>query len=166
MFGAADSAILLIRHGGRAARRQLGIVGQGTGQPEKATYEFEVRPEADYLHITITGFRTAATISAIAKDIYDTCIKHQCFKVLVDTRRMTGRLSVLDQYYVPSYRVPKNPRAKTIQLAVIDDESERHKWSFFETVTRNLGYKLRIITDIDAAVNWLRSSGPDTPPEM
>jgi hypothetical protein len=121
----------------------------------KATCNIRIQPESGYVHLFVEGERTVDTVRRIAREIYAACIKHDCLRALVDVTRMTGQLSIVDQYYLPADDVPKDPVAKRIRVAVIDDEQDRKAWSFFETVVRNAGYKFKIFTDRGAALQWI-----------
>jgi hypothetical protein len=121
---------------------------------KEPAHQIDIRKESGYLHVILRGRRTPETIKAMAEAIYAACTEHECFKVLADTRELIGRLSVVDQYYIPS-QIPNDPAARRIRLAAIDLEKDRKIWTFFETVFRNAGYKVKIFTDPDEAINWL-----------
>lgn len=121
------------------------------------SYELSIEKKPDFLHVHVTGIRTREAVAAMAKDIIDACVQHQTSKVLVDVRELTGRLSTLNAYEVPSVEFPKLKRPGLLKKAVIVDVEEfKDSFRFFETVARNRGFNLRIFGDIDKAIKWLR----------
>ena len=111
-----------------------------------------VKEESGILHIHVTGDRTLDVAFTVVSDMAAACIEHQCKKVLVDTRDMTGRLETMEQYDFPK-EVPEE--FKKIKIAAIDTEEDKNIWRFFETSARNHGYNMRTFTDVDAAKKWL-----------
>jgi hypothetical protein len=65
------------------------------------SYQLSTEVEGDILLVHATGMRTRQTVSAMALEILEACLEKMTPKVLVDVRRLEGRLSTVDAYEVP-----------------------------------------------------------------
>ena len=107
--------------------------------------------------VTATGTRSLETVLAMSKDILKVCVEKRVKKVLMDVRAMEGRLSTLDAYEIPDKHFPKmRDRSVITHLAIIDLKEYEGSYRFFETVAVNRGFMVRIFSDVDKALEWLR----------
>ncbi len=120
-------------------------------------YELKIEKKDDVLWGTVTGTRSLETVLAIAKDILAACAEKRVTKVLLDVRSLEGRLKTIEAHEIPDRHFPKmrDPNVIT-RAALIDLKEFEHSYGFFETVAVNRGFMLRIFSDPDEAVAWLK----------
>ncbi len=122
-------------------------------------YELEIRKEEGFLYVSAKGVRTPDTISSMATEILEACIKHGIDKVLVDVRKLGGRLSIFDSFSIVVKEFPRITKSGAItKAALVEAEERRERYRFFETVARNRKYNIRAFEEIDAAAKWLCSN--------
>jgi len=120
------------------------------------SYELETTIEDTHVFASITGTRTRhATVSA-ANEIIELCRQHKIEKVLVDVRRLTGRLSIFDSMMLIFEEFPKLQKLDVVKKAAILDSKKRlERLQFFEDHANRRGYNIRMFTEIDTARTWL-----------
>ncbi len=120
------------------------------------TYKLRTEQKHDFIHAEVSGERTRKNISLIAQEILEACREHQVERVLVDVRRLNGRLSVFDSLLIISREFPRIKRANIITKAVIvDDTARRERSHFFQSIARKSDYNIRMFEDVDEAERWL-----------
>lgn len=121
------------------------------------SYELTYKKEKDILLVKASGMRSFKTVISIITDIQEICIKQNIPKVLVDVQELEGHLKTMEAYELPAFIFPKI-RDKSIieKSAIVDLEESRGYYSFFENVSVNRGFNLRIFSNIKDAVEWLR----------
>jgi hypothetical protein len=113
--------------------------------------EIQVKP--DYILVTYTGeFNVAAAERAIDGSL-QAGSTHNLSKILIDCRRMTGRLSIMDRYQVAVSG--QRMAGKLTRVALVRQEEGSPLDRFTETVARNRGVNLKLFSEIDEAVAWL-----------
>jgi len=79
------------------------------------------------------------------------------FCVLYDVRQSRTKVPIVEWFQLPRnlevFMDTKKRRVKAAVLISPDDAVD--KYSFYETVTTNLGIKLKIFFDEDDAIEWL-----------
>ncbi len=75
-------------------------------------------------------------------------------KVLVDTRDLTGRLSIIEAYlHTRSFPVPDH----SIKSAIIENEENKRYAEFQELFLKNKGHvSTQFFFDLDEAMAWLK----------
>ena len=118
-----------------------------------------------YLLIEFAGeFNVAA-----GKNVVDTmaaaCAQYRRSRVLLDCRRMTGAMPVLDRFEVAEYGASK--RGQIGRMALLNREDVLLPDNFVENVAVNRGMDMKIFTDFDEAEAWLTGvpAGGDAPGE-
>lgn len=125
------------------------------------TYRLKIKKEEHYVSAFATGIRNRENISSMAQEILDACKQHQVDKVLIDVREMNGRLSIFDSLAIISKDFSKLKQFRILNKAVIvDAESRRERFSFFEQVARRRGYNIRVFDDVDEAIEWIGKDEP------
>ncbi|UCH15763.1 MAG: hypothetical protein JSV22_07295 [Bacteroidales bacterium] len=121
------------------------------------SYELTYKKKKDILFVKVKGMRSFKTIISVIKDIQQICIKQKTSKVLIDVQELEGHLKTMEAYELPALVFPKI-RDKNIfeKSAIVDREESYPYYSFFENVSVNRGFNLRIFTNIDDAAEWLR----------
>ncbi len=118
--------------------------------------ELNIEKRGDVLHVEAIGTRTLEAVESIVVQIMEAANKHETTKVIVDVRKLKGRLATWDAYKIPSTQFPKLGDRQTIQKAAIVDLKEfEDQYRFFENVAVNRGYFLRIFGGLDEAMEWI-----------
>ena len=120
-------------------------------------YDFRVEVKGDVLWVTATGTRSTETILAMSQDILAACVEKDLKKVLIDVLALEGRLSVMNAYEIPTKHFPKmRDRSVITHCAIVDLKEFEDRYKFFENVAVNQGFMLRVFSDTDEAIAWLK----------
>ena len=120
-------------------------------------YKLTARVQNDVLIADATGDRNLETVVTIAQELKNLCEKHGVAKVLVDVRKLEGRLSTLDTLLLVTrhFRALRDFRVLR-KAAVLDQNLSSKRHGFLEDLAFNRGYRFRIFEDIDEATEWLQ----------
>lgn len=120
-------------------------------------YELKIKKEDDILRVTATGARSLDTILAMSKDVLTACVEKKVKKALSDVRELEGRLGTLEAFEIADRHFPKmrDPNVIT-QIAIVDLKEFEHDYKFFEDVVVNRDFNLRIFSDPEEALKWLK----------
>lgn len=123
----------------------------------KVAYDLKIKMEGDVLWVTATGTRSLQTVLAMSQDIFAACVEKHLKKVLIDVLALEGRLPVMDAYDIPTKHFPKMRDLSVItHCAIVDLKEFEASYRFFENVAVNRGYSLRIFSNTDEAIAWLK----------
>lgn len=123
------------------------------------SYDLTIEKKDDILWVTATGTRSMETVLGMSKDILTACVEKKVKKVLVDVRELEGRLSTIEGYEISNQHFPKmRDSSKITHGAIVDIDLKEYEdsYRFFETVAVNRGFMLRIFSDPDQAIAWLK----------
>lgn len=129
-----------------------------------------IEPRQSYLYVIATGnFDLYAAQNSFRK-IFSAVAQHNLSKVLIDLRPLEGNMSTMDRFslaeFVSSERF-EHEGTVAVRLAVVGKHPIVEPQRFGETVARNRGVNVCVMTDIDDALEWLdisaanESSGGD-----
>jgi len=79
-------------------------------------------------------------------------------RVLLDCRRMTGSMPIIDRFLVAEYGALKG--RSQMQLALLGSKEAVLPDNFVENVAVNRGMEMKVFTDINKAALWLCSLEP------
>lgn len=119
-------------------------------------YEIQVKLEKDFLNVHVKGERDSESIKKVTKDILTKCIDRKCFNVLIDVRDFKNRIGTLEIFMLASAELPEIIKGKLEKVAIVDQRGFEDKIKFFEDVARNRGHNVRMFTEYDEAINWIR----------
>ncbi len=86
--------------------------------------------------------------------------KHGATKFLIDDRDLTLKIGTGDIYYLPeAYDNLGVSHKYKVAIVLAVTSKEEADFKFYETRAANLGYKHRLFTDPDAALDWLTDRG-------
>jgi hypothetical protein len=111
----------------------------------------------DYLEVACTGLYSRSESHRIGEVAFQEAARAGRKAVLVDVRRITGRVpDILDRFDI-GVRIAEHYRESDprIRLAVLGDEPMIHPDRFGELVARNRGADARVFTDAAMALDWL-----------
>lgn len=82
--------------------------------------------------------------------------KYGATKFLLDNRDLTLKIEITDFYYLPdAYEKLGVSRRYKVAIVLSAVSIKDENWKFYETRAANLGYRHRLFTDPDAALDWL-----------
>ena len=116
------------------------------------------RVHPDYLELSCSGLYSRAESHRVGQEAYREAALAGRDTVLLDVRRVTGRIpSILDRFEmgvrVAGHYRESDPR---IRLAVLGTEPMIHPDRFGELVARNRGADARVFTAEAEALAWVR----------
>lgn len=89
----------------------------------------------------------------------EACEKHCRSKALLDCRRMTGELPMLDRFQIAKYGATKSRQIR--QFALLNREDMVFPGNLVENAAVNRGMNMKTFTDFDEAELWLTKSAPN-----
>ena len=120
-------------------------------------YDLIIEKKGDVLWGTATGTRSLETVVAIAKQILAGCVNEKLMKVLIDVRALEGRLRTMEAYEMVDQFFPEiRDRSVITRSAVVDLKEFESSYRFFENLAANRSFTLRIFSDPNEAVEWLK----------
>ena len=112
---------------------------------------FEQHPT--YLHATVTGTSSRASVEQYIDEVLAECRKQQCFRLLIEERLAGPRLDAMDVFAMAS---EGSMRALGVfeAVAYVDPQMGKMK-DFAESVAVNRGLPLSSFFSVAEAVQWL-----------
>jgi len=134
-------------------------------------HSIEIRKSYIYVNITgkisLIGGRGWGDIKKAFADVVNQARKNDIYKILVDCRDYSGKVSTLDRFLLAMFFVKENSkllarRMHPIKVTFVVSKSLLDPRKFGETVARNRGLYGLATDDMKEALHWLEK---DTPPE-
>jgi hypothetical protein len=117
--------------------------------------ELEIHDRGNHILIDFFGEFSREAGKRCFDSMVEACDEFGRSTVLLDCRKMTGQPGILDRFLVMEYGQITH---RTIsRLALVSRQENILPDRFEEHVAVNRGVNLRIFTDIEAALAWLRS---------
>jgi hypothetical protein len=124
---------------------------------EQEEYALAIEAKGNHLFVRASGVRTRDTVTAMTMEILDAALANRLSKVLIDVTGLKGRLGILDSYLVVQDVFSKLRGKGLRKAAIVDEQGPAIREWFLETVARNRGFNVRIFTDQEDALQWLKS---------
>lgn len=117
-------------------------------------WNIEYQKEHGIVYIRLTGIGSDEVLQPAADECVAILNEHDSNKLLVDERDFTYNTSISNIY--DSAEGMKGI-SRTNKMAIVYSESPSNKsdYRFFETVSRNRGYNVRVFEDQQKAMAWL-----------
>jgi len=110
--------------------------------------------EEAYIRFDYTGEFSEVLGKQCIDAMVEACSQVQISKALLDCRNMTGEIQIFGSYMVAEYGVKMiGIISKT---ALVGREDQMLHGNFVENVAVNRGVNLKIFTDADEAIDWLK----------
>lgn len=93
-----------------------------------------------------------------SKELAREATKHKCTHVLNDLRKANSALSTVNIVCLPEALGKKGIDKFWKRAIVVSEDHNKGDCRLFETAAFNRGYTAKVFTDIDEAMNWLKSS--------
>jgi hypothetical protein len=119
------------------------------------THNVTINRQGDHLHIIFSGSFSLAASKASVDAMVKACAEGRCSKVLFDCRPMTGEMSIMDRFDTGQYGAQTITHG--IKIAMLAREDQISPNNFFENVAVNRGVNLKVFTDENGAIEWLRA---------
>jgi hypothetical protein len=141
------------------------------GGGRKMKYTFEIQKTYIYVKITgkisLLGGRSWEEIKNAFADVVMQTQKNKIYKILVDCRDFSGKISLLDRFLLAVFLVKENSkllarRMHPLKTSFVLSKSLIDPRRFGETVARNRGLYGLVTDNMEEALDWLEQ---DTPPE-
>ena len=122
-------------------------------------FEVSYDKKRDCLVGSFTGTLDLKTIAQFAKAIAAAAQTHDCKRFLNDMRKAKVDFSTVELYRMPGV-LDASGLDPSWRRAIIASKQLKD-YRFFETVAQNQGYSVRVFTDPDEALTWLKADTPD-----
>ncbi len=117
-------------------------------------FELSYDEDLDIIRGRLYGKLDAAVAKAVATDLAQLVRKHGCHRFLHDLREAQVTSSTLDLYSIP--RIVKEAGVSGgIKRALVVAEITQD-FDFLETASVNAGNQVKLFTDSEAALAWLK----------
>lgn len=120
-----------------------------------------ISDKGSYLLVEFFGEFSVEAGKQCVDRMAEACEKQSHSKVLLDCRRMTGSMPILDRFQVAQYGAIKG--RQLMQLALLNREDVVLPDNFVENVAVNRGMTMKVFTNLNEAVSWLTSLAPNKP---
>ena len=117
-------------------------------------YRIDYTQRDNCLEVVVSGRSSLEHASSITRDIAEQASRQAARQLLIDVRKLLGRVGALGTLLDP--QGPMNG----CKVAVLDVSDNDPYYVFSENVARARGRALRYFYDSSAAIRWL-SAGPD-----
>lgn len=108
----------------------------------------------DYLHIEFTGEFSVVAAHRTIDLMLSACAEHKCSRVLMDCRKMTGHMPLMDRFEVAVYAGTTIGPGPRIALLGRPDQVLTGNY-FVESVARLRGVDVREFFKEEKALEWL-----------
>jgi hypothetical protein len=125
-----------------------------------------IQPEAGYLYVELSGAFELGEAQTLSAQFLDACIEHQLTKVVVDTRLVTGELSVSERFQYADFVARRIVdaagvgRLKRPQLAYVGQPPILDPAEFGVVVALSRGVSAKTAGSIKEALVWLNVAPP------
>ena len=110
--------------------------------------------EEAYIRFDYTGEFSIVMGKQCIDAMVEACSQTQISKALLDCRNMTGEIQIFSSFMVAEYGVKMIGIISKTTLVVREDQMLHG--NFVENVAVNRGVNLKIFTDADEAIDWLK----------
>lgn len=129
---------------------------RGCANIGRVHYRLTITPEADYLHVLVTGTNSAEAVAAYLAEVERECLARGCLRVLIEEHLEGPRLTTF-----PVFKIAADGSERALgvmqAIAYVDARAEGELMQFAETVARNRGLPVAVFRDVAAARAWLAS---------
>jgi hypothetical protein len=117
---------------------------------------FEYDQESDCLIARCQGDITIRFLRDYKAEVLRKAQKHDCMCVLNDFRNMELEMTIGEIYEWQNIVMIEGLDRKW-RRAIVAKEQYMDDIKFYETASENRGYRVKVFTEFDDAINWLKS---------
>ncbi len=107
-----------------------------------------------YILFNFTGEFSQEAGKQCIDAMVEVCSQSQISRALLDCRNMTGEIEIMDSFMVAKYGVKMI--GSISKFALVGREDQMFPDNFVENVAVNRGINLKLFTDIEKAIDWLK----------
>jgi hypothetical protein len=144
---------------------------QGTSAPAlwkkgKMALTFKIETQPGYLLMIYEGLYEPSLAGEFTDQILAACKSHQPAKLLIDLRKVEGKMSTMDRFNLSVLAATKYFGAKltgkipSCRYAIVGSHPLVDSKRFEETVAVNRGVNIKVFTVMKEALIWLEVEGP------
>ena len=125
----------------------------------KGEYTITLDTDNGIVHVVARGEIVKELGEEIITNARKTAAEHH-YPILCDVIHADVKVSFLDWFYLPrTLPVYKNNKIRLIKAALlVSPGKHKREYSFYETVTHNLGMNLKVFLKEKEAIEWLMES--------
>lgn len=109
--------------------------------------------QGEYLLVEFCGDFSVEAGKRCIDAMTDASLAMERSKVLLDCRKISGEMPIIDRFAVASYA--EKTRDVIARLAMVNRPDVVLPDNFVENVARNRGANVRVFTEFETAVRWL-----------
>jgi hypothetical protein len=123
---------------------------------DKGQYTITLNHEQGLIYLVARGEFDFETAGELITDARKQAAEHQ-YQIFCDVRESRAKVDLVDWYYLPRRLfVYKDWKTRTVRTAIlVRTGRQENVYRFFETVTNNLGLRIKIFLREEAALEWL-----------
>ena len=107
-----------------------------------------------YTYFDFSGEFSQETGKQCIDAMVEVCGQSQISKALLDCRNITGDIQIFESFMVVKYGM--NMIGFISKIALVVREDQMFSDNFVENVAVNRGVNLKLFTDLDKAIDWLK----------
>ena len=117
--------------------------------------DVKVEPHSHYLLVHVSG-EYEDTIPEEGQPVFiaEACREHHLTRILIDARELGGNVSTMARFW-RGKAFAEAFWGSAVRTAVVGSTEQVQTPPYFETVARNRGGRVRVLTDFGAALEWL-----------
>jgi hypothetical protein len=112
-----------------------------------------INKEKDYLGVVINGVFELREVETIIENVVKVCQDTTCQRLLVDTRQVTGRITIMDRYQIGMLVVRYNRNC--YKVAIVSAEEHILPSRYLQTVINNRWIPVLVTPTYEEAELWL-----------
>ena len=120
-------------------------------------YKIHYDKENDCLIGKFTGALDKETVRKYGENAAKLSLKHICKQLISDISGVQIELSTIELFELPSLMELAGIDRTWKRVVLIGSDESGADPHFFENVALNRGYNVKVCTDFDEAINWLKS---------
>jgi len=113
--------------------------------------------ELDCIMASCEGPLNLETMKKYARKIAEKAGENGCKRLLNDLRKVTLEVDTMEIFKSPD-TIQEQGIDRSWKRAIVVDEKLEGDFHFFETVAVNRGHLMKIFTDRNLAISWLKNS--------
>lgn len=128
--------------------------GPGDAKTLPLIDDVEITHHEGYVELEFKGEFSHTVAMRVVDAMVAAATAAECSSILLDCRRMTGPLSVIDRFAVAEYGAQGIPRHINVGMLVREDHILPDR--FFENAAVSRGVRVKLFTLADEAIGWVR----------
>ena len=116
-------------------------------------YKIDYDPETDCIMASMEGNVDRDVLREFVTELARVSNTNKCYRILNDMRKARLKLGFLSLYNIP--RMVKAAGLNLSSRRAIVAREDLKDYSFFRSIARKQGQRVKVFTDYDEAIKWL-----------